>query len=100
MLRAEEAWVPWTAISQATLSLIGLRASGTRRGVPLRRPVVSSTTHHDVRPATARVGGLTTRQNVIGTDRRRCWLGVTRRPHESRGGSGAGGDILLYQISC
>jgi GNAT superfamily N-acetyltransferase len=78
MLWANAECEPWTAISHAIPPSTGPRASGTRRGLPLRRPLVSSTTHHGATPASERASGLATRQKAIAIRLRDCSRLVTR----------------------
>src|SRR3954454_23833366 len=65
MFRANDAWRPCTLMSQTVEPSSGPLASGTRRGLPLLRPVVSRTTHQGAHPASARAIGLNRRQNNI-----------------------------------
>lgn len=57
MLRTQSAARPCTASNISTSPARGPRANGTRRGAPLRRPRVSSTTHHGFIGATAFAAG-------------------------------------------
>ena len=52
-------------MSQTVEPSCGPFASGTGLGLCVRRPVVSSTTHHGAHPANARATGLKRRQNSI-----------------------------------
>src|SRR3954452_3654823 len=79
MLCANEACGPCTAITHVVRPSIGPRASGTRLASPLRRPVVSSTTHQGATPAARRATGLKRRQNAIAIARRRACFAVMTR---------------------
>src|SRR3954471_10680699 len=76
---ANEACGPCTAITHVVRPSIGPRASGTRLASPLRRPVVSSTTHQGAMPAARRATGLKRRQKAIAIARRRACFAVMTR---------------------